>query len=287
MTTALELPPGRTIDLPGRGRTFIREIEGPPGAPVLVLLHGWTATADLNWFASFAELGRHFRVVAPDHRGHGRGIRLKGPFRLEDCADDVAAIADVLGIPTFVPVGYSMGGTIAQLMWRRHESRVRGLVLCSTAGNFTSSREERLGFLGLSGLAALARLTPAQARDWLTEQLYLQRKGAGLEPWAVQQLASHDWRHVLEAGGAIGAFNSLEWLPGIDVPVSVVLTLRDQVISLERQQRMLDLIPAARHWEFDAGHDAVWARWPEYVPVLLDACRAVVGASPGTAAATG
>lgn len=287
MSSALELPPGRTLDLPGRGRTFIREVEGPPGAPVVVLLHGWTATADLNWFAAFAELGRHFRVIAPDHRGHGRGIRLRGSFRLEDCADDVAAIADVLGIPTFVPVGYSMGGTIAQLMWRRHESRVRGLVLCSTAGNFTSSREERLGFLGLSGLAALARLTPSQTRDWLTEQLYLQRKGEGLEPWAVQQLASHDWRHVLEAGGAIGAFNSLDWLPGIDVPVSVVLTLRDQVISLERQQRMLDLIPAARHWEFDAGHDAVWARWTDYRSVLLDACRAVVGATPGTATATG
>ncbi|MET0577730.1 MAG: hypothetical protein ABW122_03670, partial [Ilumatobacteraceae bacterium] len=42
------LPPGRHVWLAGRGRTFVREVAGPPGAPVVMLLHGWTATADLN-----------------------------------------------------------------------------------------------------------------------------------------------------------------------------------------------------------------------------------------------
>ena len=31
------LPPGRTVDLSGRGQTFVREIDGPPGAPTLIL----------------------------------------------------------------------------------------------------------------------------------------------------------------------------------------------------------------------------------------------------------
>ncbi|MGH9101524.1 MAG: alpha/beta fold hydrolase, partial [Acidimicrobiales bacterium] len=66
---APDLPPGRAVELPGRGRTFVREVGGPPGAPTLLLLHGWTVTADLNWHPSYAELGRHFRVVAVDHRG--------------------------------------------------------------------------------------------------------------------------------------------------------------------------------------------------------------------------
>ena len=64
-----------------------------PVLPSLVLLHGWTATADLNWYACFAPLAEHFRVVAIDHRGHGRGLRSAEPFRLEQCADDVAALA--------------------------------------------------------------------------------------------------------------------------------------------------------------------------------------------------
>ena len=275
----MTLPVGRLLDLPGRGQTFIREVEGPPNATTLVLLHGWTATADLNWFACFEALGRHFRVIAPDHRGHGQGIRANGPFRLEDCADDAAAIADVLGVNTFVPVGYSMGGTVAQLMWRRHESRVRGLVLCSTAPQFSTSREEKLGFLGVSGLAALARLTPAQARDWLTEQIYLQRKSEGVEPWAIQQMATHDWLHIIEAGSALGSFNSLDWLGSIDVPTSVVVTTQDAVVPVERQQKLVEVIPHVRAFHVDAGHNAVYAAADDYVPVLVQACLHAAGAS--------
>ena len=129
------LPPGRYVWLPGRGRTFVRELAGPPGAPMLILLHGWTATADLNWFACFHPLAERFRVIAIDHRGHGRGLRSIEPFRLEHCADDVAALARELGIDRFVPVGYSMGGPIAQLVWQRHRELVDGLVLCATSAH--------------------------------------------------------------------------------------------------------------------------------------------------------
>ncbi|NBR76801.1 MAG: alpha/beta hydrolase, partial [Actinobacteria bacterium] len=64
-----DFPQGHEVELPGRGRTFVREVAGPAGAPTVILLHGWTATADLNWFTCFETLGRHFRVLAPDHRG--------------------------------------------------------------------------------------------------------------------------------------------------------------------------------------------------------------------------
>ena len=113
---AIELPPGRDIELPGLGPLFVRDAAGPSGAPTLVLLHGWTATADLNFFTCYAALSERWRVVAFDHRGHGRGLRSRRTFRLEDCADDAVRVADALGIDTFVPVGYSMGGPVAQLI---------------------------------------------------------------------------------------------------------------------------------------------------------------------------
>src|ERR1700736_6534229 len=96
-------PHGRLLVLPGRGTTYIRERAGPDGAPTVILLHGLAATAGVNWFACFRELARHYHVVALDHRGHGQGIRtgIRG-FRLEDCADDVAAVADVLGIEDMI-----------------------------------------------------------------------------------------------------------------------------------------------------------------------------------------
>lgn len=271
----MALPPGRLLDIPGRGQTFIREVQGPTGAPTLILLHGWTATADLNWFTCFDELGKHFNVVALDHRGHGQGIRSRSSFRLEDCADDVVALADTLGIDTFIPVGYSMGGTIAQLIWKQHEHRVNGLVLCSTAPIFAKSREERLGFLGLTGLAAIARFTPTQTVDWITEQVYLQRKSEGLDQWALDEMSGHDWRQILEAGKEIGSFNSLKWLPSVDVPTSVVITTQDQVIPPERQQRLLELLKDVDVHLVDGGHNAIYAEQRTYVPKLVAACTSV------------
>ena len=127
------LPLGTRVPLAGRGTTFVREVPGPPGAPTLVLLHGLLASGGLNWFRAFEALGSEFRVLAPDLRGHARGLRSRGRFRLQDCADDLAALLAALGVGPVVVVGYSMGGPIAQLLWRRHPERVSGLVLCATA----------------------------------------------------------------------------------------------------------------------------------------------------------
>ncbi|MFT6291831.1 MAG: 3-oxoadipate enol-lactonase [Ilumatobacter sp.] len=234
-------------------------------------MHGWTATADLNWFRCYQALSERFRVIAFDHRGHGSGLRSRKRFRLEDCADDAVAVADAMGIDTFVPIGYSMGGPIAQLIWRRHPTRISGLVLCATAPVFSVRRIERLSFLGASGLAALARITPEQARIWLTDQLYLQRKSREWEPWAIEQAASHDWRMLLEAGTAIGNFDSTEWIGDIDVPVSLVITMDDPVVSRRRQTMLFDAIANAAVFRVEGDHGAVVEAADQFVPSLLRA----------------
>lgn len=276
---APELPDGREVELEGLGSVLVREVAGPPGAPTVFLLHGWTASADLNFFTCYRPLGERFRVLAFDHRGHGRGLRTRKPFSLEDCADDVVAVADALGVDSFVPVGYSMGGPIAQLLWQRHRERVDGMVLCATAPYFAGRRPERLSFIGLTGLAALARYTPAQARTWVTEQIYLQRKSQRWGPWAIQQAASHDWRMVLEAGRAIGSFSSSEWIRDVDVPTAVITTMRDQVVPLRRQVRLFEWIDDAVPFRVDGAHDAIISSAERFVPQLLRAIRTVTDRS--------
>ena len=255
---------------------FVRDAPGPRGAATLVLLHGWTATADLNFFSCYGALSERWRVVAFDHRGHGRGLRSRRTFRLEDCADDVVRVADALGVDTFVPVGYSMGGPIAQLTWQRHRQRVDGLVLCATAPYFAGRRPERVSVLGITGLAALARVTPTQTRTWITEQLYLQRRTQTWSDWAIEQASRHDWRMVLEAGRALGAFSSSDWLHEIDVPTSVVVTMRDQVVPLRRQARMFEAIPGADAFRVDAPHDAAVSSAADFVPQLVRAVASAV-----------
>lgn len=258
---------------------FVRDLPGPVGAPTVVLLHGWTATADINWFTCYAALCERYRVIAFDHRGHGRGLRSRRPFRLEDCADDVAAVTDALGVDSFVPIGYSMGGPVAQLTWQRHRHRVDGLVLCATTPYFAGKRPERLSFIGLTGLATLARFTPVQARDWITDQVYLQRKTGAWGPWATEQVAEHDWKAILEAGKAIGAFSSSDWIGDVDVPTSVVITMDDPVVPLRRQVKLFDWIPDAEAFRVEGGHDAVVANAKRFVPQLLRAVDSVIARS--------
>lgn len=267
-----DLPPGRIVEVPRRGSFFVRELPGPPGAPTVMLLHGWTATADLNFFACYRELGRQFRVVAFDMRGHGRGVRTRLPFRLTDCADDAAAVATALGIEQFIAVGYSMGGPVAQLVWRRHPQRVRGLVLCATAAYFAGRRNERASFLGLAGLAGLARLTPPQAKTWLSQQLYLDRKSSQWGPWASEELSRHDWRMLLEAGGSLGRFSSSGWIGEIDVPTAVVVTTQDGVVPVRRQIRLAEGIPAAHVVRVEGDHTVVVNNPRRFVPALMAAC---------------
>jgi 3-oxoadipate enol-lactonase len=274
-TLAPPFPPARTVELDDLGELSVRHVEGPVGAPTIALLHGWTASADINYFSAYEALSQHFSIIAFDQRGHGSGLRSKKSFRLEDCADDVIRVADVLGIEHLIGVGYSMGGTIAQLLWKQHPERVRGLVLCATAPYFSERREERLSFMGLNGLATLARLTPGQARDWFSEQFYLQRKSESWGPWAIAQAAQHDWRMVLEAGHAVGQFSSLEWAHTIDVPTSVVVTLDDPVVPKSRQVKLFDLIPDADVFRVKGEHDAIVAHADRFVPTLVRAIDSV------------
>jgi 3-oxoadipate enol-lactonase len=269
------LPPGRDVEL-AAGTVHLRDAPGPDGAPAVVLLHGWTATADLNFFKVYDPLAEHFRVLAFDQRGHGRGLRSRKLFRLEDCADDVVAVADAIGLDRFVAVGYSMGGAVAQLLWQRHRERLLGLVLCATAPHFNRQRNERLSFLGLTGLAAVARLTPGQLRRWLTGQLYLQRRTTTWEPWAVEEAASHDWRMVLEAGRALGGFRADEWLGEVDVPTSVVITMQDHVVPVRRQMLLFEDIPTAAAFRVDGRHDAAIAVPGRFVPTALAAVNSVL-----------
>src|SRR5438309_4128568 len=210
----MEVPLGRCIELAGRGTTYACEVAGPPDAPVLMLLHGWTATAALNWLPALPHLGSHFRVIALDQRGHGRGIRCRR-FRLEDCADDAVAAADALGAERFIPVGYSMGGPVAQLTWKRHPDRVAGLVLCATSRNFRGSPRDQLAFMGLAGLGAAAQLVPSV----IVRQLV--RTAASLplpdaRGFAMSEVRGHDPLAVLGAARAIGQFSSRDWIGEVD-----------------------------------------------------------------------
>lgn len=265
--------PGRVVELPRRGRTWVQEHAGPPGAPTVVLLHGLGATGLLNWFPSFNALAAEFNVVAIDHRGHGRGIKPSRRFRLEDCADDVAVLLDELNVGSAFLVGYSMGGPIAQLTWHRHPEVVRGLVLCATSYRF-GPRDMRAAPIGdLMGLGL--RMTPGLVRQQVVKNITgFSPRGRNAPDWVLQELHNHDPAAIVEATMAIRRFDSSEWIGELDVPAASVVTELDRLVP-PRRQRKLAALTRGELFAIPGGHD-VCVRDPGlFVPALTSAVRAV------------
>lgn len=269
------LPPARSVRVGGRGRVVVRDAPGPPGAPALVLLHGLTAGAELNWFSSFPALGEEFRTVAVPHRGYGGGLPASGPCDLEGCADDAVATVAALGLERFVAVGYSMGGAVAQLMWRRHHERVSGLVLCATSGSFVGTRRERLLSRCLPAWTSVVGVAPVLGRRFVGATLVERFEGSPWLEWASSELGRAHPAHMLSGASALARFSSVEWLGQVDVPVAVVVTATDALVPARRQRALAAAIPGAQTFEVDADHGAPVTNPEHFVPALVAACRSV------------
>ena len=107
------------------------EGEGEP----LVLIAGYSRDSS-HWVTVREELSRHFQLILPDNRGCGRTDPPQGPFSIEDMADDVLGLCDVLQIKKPHILGHSMGGAIAQSLAYRYPQRINKVVLSQTFAKF-------------------------------------------------------------------------------------------------------------------------------------------------------
>jgi pimeloyl-ACP methyl ester carboxylesterase len=268
----IPMPPARTIIAPDRGELFVRDTGGD--GPVVMLLHGWVANADLNWCGAYDALAAAgYRVLAIDHRGHGRGLRPLTPFRLTDCAGDAAAALRLLGAAPAAVVGYSMGGAIAQLMARDHADVVSGLVLSGTAQHWRDAETRRaFNALGLVGLL----LTVAPRSTW---RAGLRRTGLGDSPataWTLSEMMRHSVPDIVEAGRELARFDSRPWLRALPIPTAVVVTSGDSAVP-PRKQHELAAALGAQVFDAPINHLEITSRPAVYNPVLLRALAAAGG----------
>lgn len=280
-TPEVPVPPNATaLELPGRGITHVLDVPGPtPDAPVVLLMHGIATTGPLTWFTVLDDLRRHFRVVTFDQRWHGRGIR-SAEFRLDDCADDAAAVLDALGIEQAVVVGYSMGGATAQLLWHRHPQRVAGLVLCSTSARWEGHVGERVFFrtLGLvsKGLISVAADKVAAHADAFPPPSN-EAAEAGLRAWCMSELRATSLWSLPVVMAELGRFDSSPWISDVAVPTGVLVTSHDKAIPTARQLQLAESIPGAIMRYAPGGHTSLVFDLTHWKPVFLELVDEVVG----------
>jgi pimeloyl-ACP methyl ester carboxylesterase len=120
--------------------------EGEP----LLLIHGGTATSR-SWASHLPAFTEHFRVFAPDSRGHGRTDNPAGELGYRAMADDAAALIKALGLQRPLVLGYSDGGQIALELGMRFPGLARALVLGGTQFRFSEAYlEDARALLGIA-----------------------------------------------------------------------------------------------------------------------------------------
>lgn len=241
------LPAASIVRVPDRGEFFVRRHQHPdPSAPTVLLLHGWTASSDLQFIGAYRALMEVCSFVGIDHRGHGRGLRSLRTYALDDVADDAAAVVRELGLTDVIPVGYSMGGPIAMYVARRHPDLVRGLVVQATAMEWSATLRERLSW-------KLLPLMGAALRSWT--QPYVLRKAvermmsddAGLaqhRDWIIAETMRGDARVVLQAGKALSKHDARPWASSLDVPAGCLVTTRDRLVKPRKQRELAAALDA-------------------------------------------
>jgi 3-oxoadipate enol-lactonase len=277
------LPEGRTVLLPGRGETFVRIHRHPdPSRPTVLLLHGWTASADLQFFTAYRELAEHYSFVAIDHRGHGRGLRTSQVFELEDAADDAAALLRELAIDHVVAVGYSMGGPIGMHLARRHPGVVTGLVVQATALEWRATWPERLRWKAVRLLGPMLR-SWAYPR-WLRYGI-MRLLGAGHEleqyvPWIEAEVRRSDAVAIVQAGRALSRHDARPWAASLGVPAASLVTTKDRLVPPRKQRELADALGAGV-LEMEADHVAVWAAPTTYASLTVSMVDHLTGRGAG------
>ena len=271
------LLPGKIVDVPGRGEMFVRHHQhSDSSVPTLLLLHGWTASSDLQFFSAYEELAKYFSIIGVDHRGHGRGLRPHCPVTLEDCADDAAAVARVLGATSVITVGYSMGGPISLLTAQRHPELVSGIVLQATALEWSGTRKEknRMRFIGpVSHIVGRPRVL----RWFMKRTLPRGHETRRYVSWIIAENRRNDPWMIAEAGRAIAKFDARQFAPTLNKPASFVLTLRDTLVLPHKQQALATAMNA-QIVELDGDHMAPILMPREFAAATRQAVNLVVAA---------
>jgi 3-oxoadipate enol-lactonase len=266
----IDPPPGRIVHVPGRGEFFLRDSGGD--GPALLLLHGWMVSADLNWITAYDALAAAgYRVLALDHRGHGRGLRTPEPFRLADCAGDAAAILRHEGIEGATAVGYSMGGPIACLLARDHPDVVAGIVLCATAPDWVEPRMKR-GWRLMGLLRLELGLFPNAA--WRAGLRAIGLPDESGTTWAAAELSRGSARDLAEAGRELGRYDGRAFLGSLRLPRAVIVPVDDNLVPQRKQRELAALLGVAPR-EVPGSHVAITTHAEPFVAALLEALAEV------------
>ncbi len=239
------------------------QIEGPPGAAPVLLLHSLGTTHHV-WDAQAEVLARSFRVIRPNMRGHGLSEVATGPYTIQQLAADALGVLSALGIESAHVGGISIGGMIAQAMAHAAPGRVRSLMLVDTAMAIPPAENwlQRAALVRTEGVAVLADavmarwVTPGFANDPASRFLRMQLLRTPVEGYA-------------GAAEAIAAADLSAETARISMPTLVLVGDQDAATPLPNAEALAGAIAGATLTVITGGAHLPTVEQPEQVSAAM------------------
>lgn len=234
MSYARSMPARRQVDVDYR-------IEGPPGAPVLVLSHALGLSLAM-WDPQMPRLSQNLRVVRYDHRGHGGSPVPPGPYTIGDLGQDLLKLLDQLELTSVSFCGLSLGGMVGLWIAGNAPDRVDRLVVCSAAARMARPQDyaDRALQVRNHGMASVADLV---IRRWFTTGFAAGRPEIIASIRAL--LVSTPAEGYAGACEAVASMDLREDLPRIGAPTLIIAAAEDQATPPEQSREIARRIPSA------------------------------------------
>jgi pimeloyl-ACP methyl ester carboxylesterase len=218
-----------------------------------LLLHGWACDShDWSWQIPIL-LKSGYRVIAIDHRGHGRSTAPYGDYKPQTLADDAAALLNHIQAGPAIIIGHSMGTVVASALSVQHPQRVKALVLIDPV--YHTPGEQLIPFVE----AMAAPNSPELAAGYFSSAFYTPDTPAFLKTWHIRRaLGTAPHVHAgciagLFGAGGIGCLEiAQEYMKQRKAPRLAVYASEAKA-SIERglplgPQDEIHIIENASHW---------------------------------------
>lgn len=207
---------------------IVSSLEGPDGAPVLVLGNPIGTTREV-WKHQVPALSRHFRLLRLEWRGHGvpgaQSAAPKGPYTIAELGADVLAALNFYGVEHAAYAGVSLGGMVGLWLAANAPERVTSLaVLCAVLHPMPSADlwHERARLVRAGGMAAIA---DSVVPRWFTPS-FVERHAGEVAP-VLEMLRSTQPEGYAACGEAISSMDLWPLLPSVKAPTLVVSGAED------------------------------------------------------------